>query len=147
MYSDYCLGDLVVNNHYVRVEVNDNTINCYVMNGEDLQIANFTRTMYVCGNNIKEPGEECDGTDDCGCLGLCQEDCTCYNPCGDGYCDGFIGEDCSACPDDCISGQFAVCGDTICHGSALGETCSFCSLDCISGTILGGTCSASCSNV
>ncbi len=31
----------------------------------------------VCGNNIVEFGEECDGTDDSACPGLCQPDCTC----------------------------------------------------------------------
>ena len=32
----------------------------------------------VCGNNIKETGEECDGTDDSLCPGECLSDCTCY---------------------------------------------------------------------
>ena len=33
--------------------------------------------LSVCGNNIIEPGEECDGTDDQACPGECQGDCTC----------------------------------------------------------------------
>ena len=31
----------------------------------------------VCGNNIQEGTEQCDGTDDAACPGLCQTDCTC----------------------------------------------------------------------
>ena len=31
----------------------------------------------VCGNDIKEGLEECDGTDDTACPGQCQADCTC----------------------------------------------------------------------
>lgn len=31
----------------------------------------------VCGNNIREGTEQCDGTDDGACPGLCQADCTC----------------------------------------------------------------------
>jgi len=31
-----------------------------------------------CGNNIKENGEECDGTDDSACPGECLSNCTCY---------------------------------------------------------------------
>jgi len=31
----------------------------------------------ICGNDIKEPGEECDGIDDAACPGECQADCTC----------------------------------------------------------------------
>ena len=31
----------------------------------------------VCGNCILKKGEECDGTDDAACPGLCQPDCTC----------------------------------------------------------------------
>lgn len=31
----------------------------------------------VCGNNIREGTEQCDGTDDASCPGLCQTDCTC----------------------------------------------------------------------
>ncbi|UCE59025.1 MAG: hypothetical protein JSU63_16470, partial [Phycisphaerales bacterium] len=31
----------------------------------------------VCGNNVREGSEECDGTDDDDCPGFCQDDCTC----------------------------------------------------------------------
>lgn len=31
----------------------------------------------ICGNEIREPGEQCDGTDDAVCPGHCQADCAC----------------------------------------------------------------------
>jgi cysteine-rich repeat protein len=34
-------------------------------------------TPAVCGNNCTGVGEECDGTDDALCSGICQPDCTC----------------------------------------------------------------------
>ena len=34
----------------------------------------------VCGNNIREAGEECDGTDDSACPGLCTPSCKCGQP-------------------------------------------------------------------
>jgi RHS repeat-associated protein len=38
----------------------------------------------VCGNNVRQAGEQCDGTDDMACPGLCRLDCTCPPHCGDG---------------------------------------------------------------
>jgi hypothetical protein len=76
----------------------------------------------VCGNNIAEGGEQCDGTDDGACRGLCQapnapNPCTCGGPCGNGTIDA--GETCDPptsvvgpcrqlCRDDCT-----YCGDTV----------------------------------
>jgi len=34
----------------------------------------------ICGNNLKEEGEECDGTDDSLCPGRCDENCLCQKP-------------------------------------------------------------------
>ena len=34
----------------------------------------------VCGNDVEERGEDCDGTDDAACPGQCQVDCTCPAP-------------------------------------------------------------------
>ena len=31
----------------------------------------------MCGNNIREGTEQCDGTDDSACPGFCRPDCTC----------------------------------------------------------------------
>jgi hypothetical protein len=61
--------------------------------------------------------------------------------CGNGVCDGELGEDCSTCPADCIAGEFTSCGDGTCHGSSYGETCTTCSSDCFSETVPQGDCS------
>ena len=59
----------------------------------------------VCGNNTVEYGEECDGSADDACPGLCEGGCTCPAPvCGNDVvesgevCDG---SDDSACPGEC----------------------------------------------
>lgn len=62
----------------------------------------------VCGNNFREGTEECDGTDDGACPGLCQADCTCGAPpgqvCGNNIQEGTEqcdGTDDAACPGLC----------------------------------------------
>jgi len=54
-----------------------------------------------------------------------------FGPCGDGYCDGLVGENCETCPQDCIGGLFnpVVCGNGWCEE---GETCRNCPSDCAS---------------
>ena len=67
----------------------------------------------VCGNNSQEGTEECDGSDDAACLGLCRSDCTCP-VCGDGIkdseevCDGmdFGGSTCESLGYDSFPPQF-----------------------------------------
>ncbi|MFN2425232.1 MAG: trypsin-like serine protease [Candidatus Binatia bacterium] len=60
----------------------------------------------VCGNNIVEFGEECDGTSDAACAALCTA-CSCPAPvCGNNLVEA--GEECdgsqdSACPGECTS--------------------------------------------
>lgn len=59
----------------------------------------------ICGDNVADPGEACDGTDDAACPGLCQADCTCPAPvCGNNVVE--VGEVCdgtsdAACPGLC----------------------------------------------
>ena len=104
-----------------------------------------------CGNDIREPGEDCDGSDlggrTCGSLGCdpggslsCNQDCT-YDTsqcatcpaCGDGICD--FGETCITCPADCIFESAQACGNGLCE-TADGEDCETCPGDCRSN--LGG---------
>jgi len=73
----------------------------------------------ICSNNVTEDGEQCDGTDDAACPGLCDIDCTCTTVCGDNSVD--LGEVCdgtddTACPGDC---QFdCTCAPTGALGTA-----------------------------
>jgi len=60
----------------------------------------------VCGNNIREGSEQCDGTDDAACPGGCiaaglPNECTCPSTCTGGEQNGEFGCDCTsrtACP-------------------------------------------------
>ncbi len=108
----------------------------------------------ICGNNILEGNEECDGEvpegATCETLGFeggtlaCTEtctfdtgDCTTTEPeeyCGNGYCAGSdLGEDCNTCSEDCISrttgrpsGRYC-CGNSVCE---TGENTDNCPVDC-----------------
>jgi hypothetical protein len=70
-----------------------------------LTVTTFGGGLPVCGDNVRTFNEDCDGTDDAQCDGLCQPGCTCPAPvCGnnireqDEACDG---SDASQCPGEC----------------------------------------------
>jgi len=70
----------------------------------------------ICGDNVKEVGEDCDGVDATYCPGLCTGACTCPAPaCGNNAlevgeaCDGTSLGACSACRPDCTC---ELCGAT-----------------------------------
>ena len=86
-----------------------------------LTIPCFGSNNAVCGNNVVETGEPCDGTDTATCNGA-----TCMpNTCGDGYANAAAGEDCDdagdtvTCNANC---KAPMCGDG--HpNAAAGEAC------------------------
>lgn len=88
----------------------------------------------VCGNDLLESGEECDGTNFGSCpTGVCDPDCTCEDPvCGNDVveageaCDGT---DDAACPGQCDSSCAcpSTCGDGTCDA---GEDATTCPGDC-----------------
>ncbi len=88
----------------------------------------------VCGNNIREAGEACDGSDDSSCPGECLTDCVCPGECGNNIvetgeqCDGT--ED-SLCPGVCTEncGCLYICGNGVCESYA-GENGAACPEDC-----------------
>jgi len=54
-----------------------------------------------CGDNKRNSGEDCDGTDDSACPGLCTSTCKCPFLVGDGVCDAEAGETAAISPVDC----------------------------------------------
>jgi hypothetical protein len=103
----------------------------------------------VCGNDTRETGEVCDGTDLGGETCASQAGCTGGTLACNGTCDGFdtsactgcpacdndgtceAGEDCDGCPNDCDGGSSsgAQCNNGICE-AADGENCLTCPQDC-----------------
>jgi SOS response regulatory protein OraA/RecX len=67
-----------------------------------------TEQPAVCGNDVAEFGEECDGTDDSSCMGLCTPDCACIYLVGDGKCDKAAGESAITSPVDCKTTNFGL---------------------------------------
>ena len=82
----------------------------------------------VCGNDLVELGEQCDGISDSACPGQCQSDCNCPPPvCGDGVVEGSEecdGASASACPTGvCLND--CTCEEPVCGNGVLeeGEQC------------------------
>lgn len=99
----------------------------------------------ICGDNILQAGEQCDGTADAACPGQCDTGCLCPPVCGDGFvqageqCDdgGTAGGDCcsatcqfEASGSSCLDGN--VCnGAEVCNGAG---TCTVgTAIDCDDG--------------
>lgn len=109
----------------------------------------------LCGNDVRESDETCDGADADACAGLCQTDCTCPAPvCGNGVleageeCDGesslpgFLEcVDCVNCMEDGVSGCSSPSGSYPCCNPesscrALGPNAT----ECRPPSGLGGSC-------
>ena len=82
----------------------------------------------VCGNDLTESGEQCDGTDDAACPGACDASCSCPAPvCGNDIqeageeCDGSSASACptGVCTASCMC-EPPVCGNDIAEA---GEAC------------------------
>jgi len=81
--------------------------------------------LAFCGDDIAGPTEECDGTDDVLCPGLCDGSCQCTAVCGNNVQEGgeeCDGTDAAACPGQCLSSCVCPgdCGDGV---AGTGEEC------------------------
>jgi cysteine-rich repeat protein len=86
-----------------------------------------------CGDGVWNPerGEQCDDGNlvmGDGCTATCAFEA---EPCGDGFCDTALGENCTTCAADCAATPSCAppCGDGVCD-AALGEDCTTCDADC-----------------
>jgi hypothetical protein len=98
----------------------------------------------VCGDNIRANAEDCDGTDDAACTGLCEVDCSCPTPvCGNDVVE--LGEQCdgtstAACPtgtcEPSCNCPAPICGNDVtetgeqCDGADDGSCPALCQGDC-----------------
>ena len=152
-YSNQCSQGCTRVPHFSNPDVLHNGVPTGIDNERDnarsgdltAPIVTDFRIAGACGNDQIDPGEECDGSDlgsascaDVGCTGgspTCTVDCTRdYSGCSgcpqcdnDGECEP--GEDCNGCPNDCIAGAGAACGNGICEAGD-GEDCLSCPSDC-----------------
>ncbi len=110
---------LPVGHSLVRVGDTDNVIDDFACgdpavaeNNSGIQaVLPATEPCPVCGDDLREGSEQCDGTDDAGCPGLCDGMCRCGNLCGDDQiepgeqCDGTDADACAAdCQFNCTCG-------------------------------------------
>ncbi len=82
------------------------------------ETCNTTTGACVAGSSPCQAGEVCDEQNDICLVEVCNNN---------GQCDS--GEDCTNCPNDCISGSGGGCGNGICE-PGLGEDCLSCAQDC-----------------
>jgi len=94
---------------------------------------NFGTCTAACSNQeFACSGVALDGCCPTGCDYNNDADCPQADPCGDGYCAGFLaGEDCGTCAADCAciakDCKFGCCGDGVCGKR---ENASNCPIDC-----------------
>lgn len=104
----------------------DSANSVLTINNTSLAVANFRGSVCLdvesnCGDGLDN---DCDGLVDCSDVDCSDAPvCLCDN---DGICE--MGEDCT-CPNDCISGAIAACGNGVCEAGD-GENCLSCPEDC-----------------
>ncbi len=123
-YSDDTCMDQFTNEQSHRMR-------CSLLN---YRAALYTTETGVCGDDVIEGSEACDGLDPGSCpTGVCDPDCTCEDPvCGNSVleagevCDGT---DAAACPGQCDGSCEcpSTCGDATCDA---GEDATSCPADC-----------------
>ncbi len=102
------LGLLVCNGNTTVSQLGDCAKIVAEAMAEQLSNGVFPESRTICGNDLLERGEQCDGADDAACDGLCQPDCTCPDPvCGNNVTEGT--EQCDGtsdvvCPGQCLPG-------------------------------------------
>jgi len=93
-------------NYTDGAEIFANAITCCKQGkSEEIYSGSLGCAAAICGNNVRDIGEECDGTDTGVCADGCNADCTCICPacgcykCIDGACAPICADGCLSCPD------------------------------------------------